>query len=119
LEFRQHQTTDREANVAIQHAELLRDHSLRDSFERLLQLASGRRSIVSNNHLEILTTADTASRVVLQQHSGFLMYPAGCDDDEVRCFSVDLVIDRPARERGGQIAVTGHDQKRFATDVRH
>src|SRR5689334_14360606 len=108
----QHQSTNRETNTVIQHTKLLRDHALRHTFERLLQFMSGGRNIISNDHLEILATANTTSRVVLQKHARLFVYPSRSDDHEVRRFSVDLEIDRPARERGSKITITRHNQER-------
>src|SRR6185436_7250189 len=96
-ELRQHQSTRRETDTVVQHAQLLRHHTLRHTLERLLQLAARRAHITGNNHLEILTTTDTTSRVILQQHACLFMNPSGRNEHEVRSLSIDLEIDGPTR----------------------
>src|SRR5215217_7238724 len=93
LKLRQHQTTNGETNVVIQHAELLRNNTLRNPFERAFQFPPCGRSIVGDDHLEILTAADPASRMVLQQHARLFVNSSSGNDDQMRSFGVDLEID--------------------------
>src|SRR6185295_10961125 len=98
---------------------MLGNNSLRHSLEGRFQLATRGGRIVSNDHLEILTTTHTPSRVILQQHARFFVNSSGGDDDEMRSLGVNLEVDGPTCECGRQIAVTSDDQKRLATDVCH
>src|SRR5215217_7770705 len=78
LKLRQHQPANGETDIVVQDTELLRNNALRNSFERAFQLVPRRGCIVRNDHFEILPTADSASGVVLQQHTGlFVNSPGG------------------------------------------